>query len=205
MKDHLKKGKELLHESRSEIVGGLVVALVVLVGPKVGDALVGVSIEIPLIVLPIALAALCLAFLVTRAIRWARKVNQRLHGLETQATAHADSLEVLEQTISLPDAIRAAEARGWKVEVTRSEKGIHHEMVRTYPDGRGEMRIGGGIEFADDEEGQRQPEDDEKLLAGLILSTARRQVDLPQLPADSEDLDGGGLNKKVRALPRRSG
>jgi hypothetical protein len=171
LKNYADKGKKLLAESRREIVGGLVVALVVLAVPKLVNAVAGVSIEIPLIVLPIAFGVLVIAFLASRAILWTRRINQRLHDLEVEAAAHADSLEVFEQTISLPDAIRAAEARGWEVEVKRSETGIHHEMIRANRDGRGEVRIGGGIDFTDDEAAKRRPDDNERLLASMILST----------------------------------
>lgn len=203
MKNLFEKGKKLLAESRREIVGGLVVALVVLTVPTLVDVVAGVSIEIPLIVLPIAFGVLAIAFLASRAVRWTRRINQRLHDLEVQAAAHADSLEVFEQTISLPDAIRAAEARGWKVEVKRSETGIHHEMTRANRDGRGEMRIGGGIDFTDDEAAKRRPEDNEHLLASMILSTAKRQPDISFL--EDSDVAAGGLDQKVRALPRRTG
>lgn len=203
MKNLLEKGKKLLVESRREIVGGLVVALIVLAVPKLAETVAGVSIEIPLIVLPIAFGVLVIAFLASRAIRWTRRINRRLHDLEVEAAAHADSLEVFEQTISLPDAIRAAEARGWKVEVKRSETGIHHEMTRANRDGRGEMRIGGGIDFTDGEAAKRQPEDNERLLASLILSTTKRQPDISFL--EDADVAGGGLDEKVRALPRRDG
>lgn len=190
-------------ESRSEIVGGLVVAVLVLVVPKLVGAIAGVSIDVPLIAVPIVLAALCVAFLISRAIRWARAVSSRIQNLEAEAAAHSDSLEFFEQTISLADAIRAAESRGWKVKVTKSESGIHHEMVCAYGDARGEMRIGGGIDFAEDEADKRRPEDNEQLLASMILSTARRHKDPPFL-VDPKDADGG-LDRTIRALPRRSG
>jgi hypothetical protein len=203
LKNLFEKGKKLLAESRREIVGGLVVAAVLLAVPRLVDAVAGVSIEIPLIVLPIVFGVLAIALLASRAIRWIRRVNQRLHDLEVEAAAHADSLEVFERTISLPDAIRAAEARGWKVEVKRSETGIHHEMTRAKGDGRGEMRIGGGIDFTDDQAPKRRPDDDEHLLASMILSTAKRQPGISFL--EDSDAVAGGLDQKVRALPRRSG
>ncbi len=206
MKKTLKKGRGLIAESRNEItgaiVGGLTVAILIVAAPKLIDALAGVSINIPLIALPITLGVMFAALLLFRAIHWARAIGSRLRVLEAEAAAHADSLELLEQTTSLPDAIRAAEARGWKVEVTKNDHGVHHEMVRAYGDSPGEMRIGGGIDFSGDETDERRPEDNEQLLAAMILSTARRHVDLPSSAGIQNDTE---LDQTVRALPRRNG
>jgi signal transduction histidine kinase len=167
----------LIADSRREIIGGLVVAILIFVVPQIVDTFTGISIDVPLIAVPIGVGALFLVLAVWRTVIWARRVNSRLRILENEAESQADSLKLIEGTISISDAVRAAEGRGWKVEIERSESEVKYEMTRSVSKG-GEVRIGGGLDFGEEQAAQRDQAANERLLASMILSSARRDTAL---------------------------
>jgi hypothetical protein len=165
-----KRLRTLIRESKGEIVGGVVAGLILLATPSLLDLLLGATVQVPAYVYPVALAVGVIGVGAVRVVRWGRAVTSRVTVLEDHAAEHRDALDIHRRAVSVEDAIRVAESRGWTVMLEPG--GTSYKMTKKGPDGR-ELSMGMGIEFKDGEE--RRPEFLEGLFASSILSTVRRR------------------------------
>jgi hypothetical protein len=133
LRDRAKRAWGAVAEARSHIIGGVVAGLVLLAVPAIARLGIGASLGVPYWAWIAAAAAVAAMVAIRAAIRWFSHLSSSVSQLAADTKVLKNRNEALWDTLTLDDALRLAERRGWTVEIEEDFDRLTYKVSRRRP------------------------------------------------------------------------